>query len=360
MGRLPRFTAALGLPAAFAVALLFGTPAYAGDYHESSSLDCAECHVVHTFGSDKQRAGAPQRKSALVGPLLKQDVNDLCLVCHDNSPRGPDVLGRNQGKYPGDVRQAGHLNRLGIDGQPSTGHTLGSLDVAPGSLPPWSADLENGSGIGLTCVNCHAPHGSQGSEAAYRNLRSDTGHNPPGRGLVTYNAGSPGSNDLARDVYVRQALRYDESAVDFNEPDTRESAMGRFCAGCHDNFHGAPGSGSSVGGSRGPDGRYTGFLRHPASGVDLDPGAGGGASLRLYNQHENKVKVMSALGRWDAAGGDATPTCITCHKAHGNDNAFGLIYRSGRGTLTENGDSQGGQVEALCGQCHEQAAFFAR
>jgi Doubled CXXCH motif (Paired_CXXCH_1) len=353
MGRIPRTGSSRSSAFTFALATLCVLPARAGDYHEGATLDCAECHVMHTFGNQQSTQGREMRKSALVGPLLKKDVNELCLSCHDGSSKAPDVLGQNQGKYPGDVREAGYLNRLGV-GPSATGHTLGSTEFAPGSRPPWSAELENGPGVGLSCTNCHAAHGS---DHAYRNLRSDAGRNPAGRGLVTYNDGHT-TNDLARDVYVRHSLRYDESDVDFNEPDGRDSAIGRFCAGCHDEFHGKPGD-ARMGGKLGASGRYGGFARHPASGVDLSAGTGGSASLQLFNGHTGRVKVMSGLGRWDPAGADATPTCISCHKAHGNGNAFGLIFRSGRGTPTEDGDSQGTSIEALCGQCHGTGSPFA-
>lgn len=329
-----------------------------GDYHEGSTLDCAECHVLHPrpFQSSLPAPGAR------VGPLLKKDVNDLCLSCHDNSARASDVLGTNHGKHPEDVRQAGFLSRVGVTGATGTGHTLDSLETAPGSSPPWSAASEDGGARGLSCIHCHAPHGSGHGERAYRNLRADAGNHQMGEGLVTYNAGSPGTNDLSRDVFVRQALRYDESMVDFNEPQPDDSAMARFCAGCHGAFHGRPGDAATIGGELGPGGKYRGFVRHPAAGVDVSLRADDeeGTSAMLFNQHQNKVKVMSASGMWNPIGSDATPTCITCHKAHGNDNAFGLIYRSGRGRVTENGDSHGNQVEHLCGQCHVEASSFAR
>lgn len=329
-----------------------------GDYHQGSTLDCAECHVLHP----KPFQASLPAMGTRVGALLKKDANDLCLSCHDNSARATDVLGTNNGKFPGDVRQAGFLNRVGATGAPSTGHTLDSLETAPGSNPPWSAASEDGGARGLSCIHCHAPHGSDRGANAYRNLRDDAGNHGPGQGLVTYNAGSPGSNDLSRDVFVRQSLRYDESMVDFNEPQHDDSAMARFCAGCHGAFHGRPGDAATVGGELGPGGKYRGFVRHPAAGVDVAPRANDeqGTSALLFNQHTNKVKVMSASGMWNPIGNDATPTCITCHKAHGNDNAFGLIFRSGRGRVTEDGDTQGSQVEHLCGQCHVEASSFAR
>lgn len=329
----------------------------AGDYHERATLDCSECHVMHTKLAPPEPAATMGKRQ--VGALLRTDVNELCLACHDGSTRAADVLGRNQGRNPGDVRQAGFLNSLGRIGQPATGHTLYALDTAPGSDPPWSAEDENGSGRGLSCINCHAPHGSEGGTSAYRNLRSNAGNNRPGEGLVTYNAGRAGSNDLGRDVYVRRALSYDESMVDFNEPDRRESAMARFCAGCHDRFHGIPGMAPDIGGL--PLGRgLSAFVRHPSSGVEL----GALSELRedassagAYLAHKNRVKVLSSSGSWGSAADDLTPTCISCHKAHGNDNAFGLIYRSGRGALTENGDGQGRALEDLCRQCHMSSPF---
>lgn len=334
--------------------------ASAGDYHDRTTLDCAECHVMHSGLGPKKPPESSGSGDLLartdVGSLLRRDVNELCLSCHDGSVRAADVLGQNQGRFPGDVRQAGFLNSLGGAGQSTTGHTLGSTDIAPGSNPPWSADLENGSGRGLECINCHAPHGSLGGTPAYRNLRSDAGNNRPGEGLVTYNAGRPGSNDLSRDVFVRREFGYDEDDVDFNEPDRQDSAMARFCAGCHDDFHGIAGVDANIGGR--PSGKgLTAFVRHPTAGVDLGSVGDEWTRVETFFARKNRVKVMSSLGAWDSPAGGLTPTCITCHKAHGNDNAFGLIYRSGSGARTENGDTHGRAVEDLCRQCHGDTPF---
>lgn len=349
----PRLTARLSAALLLCAAL---APARAGDYHDVATLVCADCHVVHLRPAEAVGASRPR---APVGPLLKQDVNELCLACHDESTRAPDVLGANFGKHPGDVRQAGYLNRLGV-GDTATGHTLGSDEAAPGSNPPWRPADEPHGARGLDCIHCHAPHGTTpGEPSAWRNLRSDAGRNRPGEGAVSYNV-RPGANDLSRDVFQREALRYDESAVDFNEPDRTDSAIARFCAGCHGEFHGPPGDPTTVGGVPGSRGRFEAFLRHPAAGVDLGSGSRESASVTLYNAHANKVKVMTASGVWNPAGADATPTCVSCHKAHGNGNAFGLIYRSGTGRPTEDGDARGTRVEHLCGQCHGETPLFAR
>jgi hypothetical protein len=345
-----------------AIAALAAT-ASAGDYHKNGNLLCAQCHVMHFSQQHGFNPASPASGFFALNPggpheyLLRDEINDLCLACHDQSGFGPDVLGANGGNSPTDVRLAGYLNRLGIEGLEPTGHTLDSLAAAPGSTTGWKPEDENGAGKGLNCTNCHHQHAFAGGGAnnAYRNLRRDPGTGP--NTVVTYNDTTPGVNDLTKDVFQRQILEFDESVVDWNEPDNTQSKIGQWCAGCHSNFHGTPGDANTVGGMASGAG-FDKFLRHPTGGVNIGALTGGHSSLTAYNNSTNKVKVMSEVGVWDPAGSDVTVTCISCHKAHGNGNAFGLIYRSGTGTLTENGDTNGSQLEHLCAQCHGQASFF--
>ena len=166
-----------------AVAFLVLAPsAMAGDYHKNATLSCQQCHIMHysqSHGYNPDGSGFFSNPGA-GGPfhfLLRDEVNDLCLACHDNNSIAPDVLGAaNLGNEPGSVRQAGYLNRLGIEGLEPTGHTLDTLATAPGSNPPWKAEDENGVGEGLNCINCHHQHGSAGgTNNAYRNLKRDVG-----------------------------------------------------------------------------------------------------------------------------------------------------------------------------------------
>ncbi|MHC5209178.1 MAG: cytochrome c3 family protein [Planctomycetota bacterium] len=329
----------------------------AGDYHEGATLNCSECHVVHVASLEGEGfvplTWDTDPKSG-ASSLLKKDINELCLSCHDDTPRATDVLGLNGGNTPHAIRQAGSLGLLGVVGSEATGHTLGSRAIAPGSDPPWSAETENGPGQGLNCINCHAQHGSRGlSTLTYLNLRADPGNLSAEEALVTYNHETPGASDPSRDVFVRRALDYDESAMDFNEPDPTDSAIGRFGSGCHTEFHGRP-SDDAIGGQP-TEGSWSAFLRHPTAGVDVGALGGEWSSRVALNGHTNRIKLASSSGSWDPAGEDASPTCLSCHKAHGNNNPFGLIYRSGRGDLTEDGDSQGESIMDLCGQCHTQA-----
>jgi hypothetical protein len=344
----------ISLWAAIAAApLLLAGPTLAGDYHKDGTLLCAQCHVMHFSQSHGYNPNGSGFVFTPIGSsphhyLLRGEVNDLCLACHDNSGFAPDVYGpANTGNGPTDVRLGGFLNRLG-DPTEASGHTLDTTDTAPGST--WS------NPDGLNCTNCHTQHGRSASGATpgssgyslYRNLTQST--------PVTYNYESHGTNILTRDVFERQAAEYDEADVDWNEPNPADSAIGLFCANCHGDFHGQVGS-TNIGGVAAGAG-FDEFVRHPTAGVNIGTLGGGHSSLTLYGAHINKVKVMSPSGNWTGTETDLTPTCVSCHKAHGNGNAFGLIYRQGTGTITENGDTAGNQLEDLCGQCHGQARYF--
>ena len=333
--------------------VLAGTTARAGDYHSGLTLRCSDCHIMHY--SQSHDLGGPFVGFVGLGPggpyrsLLRNQTNDLCLACHDGNVLATDVLGAvNAGSQGGIVRNAGYLGHLLQSGETHTGHTLESLDDAPGSQPLWNAQLENGMGQGLSCVNCHDPHGAAGDThptgSQYRNLRSNPGH--AADTWVTYNDRSPGLNDLARDVFQRQALAYDENQVDWNEPDPQSSAIARWCGGCHTFVHGNSLGGFGTGGVLGE-----GLDEHPVWGENLES-----AMIARYNSLTNRVKVMSEVGTWFPVGVDATPTCITCHRAHGNGRNRGLIFRSGTGTPTEDGDTGGTSQADLCQQCHDSGA----
>lgn len=328
----------------------------AGDFHVGLTLVCQDCHIAHYsqshgYGTGGTGTYVPLGAGGPFTSLLRDEEVKLCLSCHDNQSTAPDVFGANGGVAG--LRQAGGLNIDAAHGlndigySESDGHTLHSMATPPGA--GTSAYVPGGEG--LVCTNCHAQHGIA---SQYRNLLN--------RGIFSGDTVSyaTGTNDLTKDVFQRGATEYTEDRVDFNEPNTRMSAYARWCKTCHQDFHGLGGDANMGGQAGGVTAAHVNpWKRHPTADVNIGtPGATHISNLARYRNATNKVKVMDSQGLWTGAVGDetVTPSCMSCHKAHGNMNVFGLIFMNGYsgGTRTEEGD--GGIYKDLCRQCHSQGA----
>lgn len=329
------------------VALGIGTPVYAGDYHDGASLVCNQCHTMHASAAHNNNSKTGGYNYTPSEKLLKSggSSNDLCISCHDSGV-GPDVIGTND--TGSRQRSAGTLNKIGGSSSCAEymGHTINSTAAAPGGT--WS------NSSGLACIDCHQHHGldlGAGDVGGntnidnYRNLRPDAGGATPALG-VSYSAGT---NNKTKDIFEVSFGTRAISDVKLNEPNSTASGIGVFCKKCHNDFHGNVG-GPEIGGSI-ANGL---FVRHPAAGVDINGIGGGHSSLAAFNSTANPVRVMDPDGSWtaDAYDGNETPTCLSCHRAHGNGNSFGLIFQKGTSAITENGD--GTNVKDLCRNCHIQ------
>jgi hypothetical protein len=289
--------------------------------------------------------------------LLRGPVNELCLECHDND----DVVDVYQASdvFVAANRQAGFLNSVG-DANVNGGHTLGATNGAPGSNPEWLPDQTEG----LTCINCHHQHGSKGSgnpdqvKGQWRNLVYRPGNVTTGGRYVNYEEAGE-AEDLTKDIKWRMNSAHADGAyetdnVDFYEPVANESRYGAWCQGCHTDFHGNSTSPNMHG--------SLGWLRHPTADANIGAIGGGHSSRTDFGSHAYRPQVMSSIGNWGVQGDstfnpptDLTPTCVTCHKSHGNDNGFGLVYMTGRQPRTENGD--GTRATAVCKICHVQGGY---
>lgn len=330
------------------LALMAGGAA-AGDYHSGTTLYCSDCHTMHASQAHSFAGVVTGDSWTPTGYLLKGA--NVCSGCHDGSAAGPDVIGADFNASG--VREAGALNTTTSAAPYSiwTGHTIGSTDAPPGG----------GTAItgGLQCINCHDMHGSPGVGAtdvagnavtsAYRNVKLD----PAGTASTRSVSYAIGTNDGTKDVFETSAAlgsystHYTYTNVDFNNPSSGTSGVSEWCSTCHPNFHGSTNVGA------GP----TGFIRHPVGGQTI--GTPGNSSADVFyggGTKTNWVKVMSATGAWapaSAAAVDGQPFCLSCHKAHGNQNAFGLIQMANTGAVTEEGTAAG-VYQDLCKQCHVQ------
>jgi predicted CXXCH cytochrome family protein len=332
--------ARLSLIAGGALALWLGlaTTALAGEFHTGTTLLCSDCHTMHYSQSHNYDGSTPVVPALAGGPsdyLLKaSNTNALCLSCHDGQTFAPDVRGDHANGYD---RLGGALPDGSAGHEQWTGHTLGIQATPPGGF----------SSMKLDCANCHAAHGNTN----YRNLGLTAA-------TVTY---AKGTNILTRDVFLRGwtqgdlAGNYGLAAMDYNEPNARDSGMSRFCRGCHVDFHGRAGD-SSMGGTGG-----TAWERHPTADADIGakntPCVTAHSCLDTFRTTPYRVKVMSATGDWGTQGvvwaappTSLTPACLSCHRAHGSRNPFALIYPAGNLAMTEDGG--GTTVRELCLQCH--------
>ncbi len=299
---------------AFAIVAAAASPARAGDYHVGATLVCRECH----------EGGRT---------LVRSEIDALCLSCHGTSKTKAPLVTAARGV--GAPRQAGALDGVGSALPHGTGHTLGSSTPAPGGV--WAP----GPG-GLVCTDCHSAHGDA---TQYRNLVLRPGTADADR-RVTYVVGD--TDDRTKDVWVSAAPgsadRFAADRVRFNQPMPGRSAYAEWCQGCHtDSLEDAS--------RRSGDGvQDRVWRRHPTSGITIGADGDRHSSFARWASTSNRVQTLSASGRWPAH--DNAVSCMSCHKAHGNRNAFGLIYASGHGAPTEEGDTGGRKLEDLCHQCH--------
>jgi hypothetical protein len=326
----------------------------AGEYHQGATLICSDCHTMHaslqhSYGGGSTGFPVSWEPSEF---LLKGGFNETCLSCHNDTSGIPDVYGADSGAMVGD-RAAGGLNDVAgaFEGYDSyMGHTLGSTDAAPGDTGSFVPEASHG----LVCIDCHLQHGRATGTDVAGNAVSSPFRNFTVRGGVNVSY-ALGTNVAQRDIFI-PSNDYSTANVQLNEPVATNSGIAQWCQGCHVNFHGDVGDPDSIGGSGTPP---SDFIRHPAATANIGAVGGGHSALSTFTAHLYRVRVMSSTGNWGTQGvawtgapTDLTPTCVSCHKGHGNQRPFGLIYALGNSALGENGD--GTQAKELCKQCHRQ------
>ncbi len=154
------------------------------------------------------------------------------------------------------------------------------------------------------------------------------------------------------------ANHYAMTNIFFNEPTVTASAYSAWRQGCHTDFHGAQ-TDANMRNTASP--AQEEWLSHPTADANIGflSADGSHSDESIFGADAYRLQVMSPAGDWGTAGAvwaipatDLTPSCMTCHKAHGNQNAFGLIFADGTSALGEEGDGTG--YRDICLNCHVQ------
>jgi len=348
----------------FAIIGLLAGAAFAGDYHISTTLRCSECHTMHASRTHGLNAQAFESTFLDIGVmaapnrnlLIMDGTNATCLACHDAKTFAPDVLGtQTDGITTGAVRSAGALNADATSGFTAgagydhfDGHTLGSDAVPPGFVGTYEPTPQEN----FNCANCHAVHGS----AAYRNLglsiymglpgQSGQAANPFGSAGPAYNALPPGAATRNADTATDDAFVSNLTARTYLTTDVvfkkGTGGMNAYCAVCHGYFHGDGNTRDLIGG--------VDFVRHPTTGIVRDV-----AMTPLIAGAQTDLVRPAWVAQGSTESGNFEAACLSCHKGHGNQNGYGLIYATtGAVTNFEQGDGTAGEIRTLCITCHAQ------
>jgi hypothetical protein len=365
-----------------AVLAIAAFPAFAqfDNYHYKQNMNCSDCHSMHASAHNNLTDGSAIEVSNNPGGTTNLTINpfypnqpadgrqyllkaaDVCEVCHDGKTWAPDVYGDNSNAY---IRSAGgvrpHGNTVG------GGHQIGST-VRPPGYDGATVNNYYGAGSELECYSCHSPHGGDAfrnllGTGAKRIIAPDGNSRNPALATIVPSVTKSGTFSTTTDVtinattrtwgtdlpayYGRDKVAYSRSATPIQFMNTGIGASNRydnFCGICHGKFHGGEATDTaSVG-----DGTH--FIKHP-TGIEIVGDAGHGATpdaVFKANQAAT-VKVYQA----GATVNPATDSvgCVSCHKAHGNNNPFALIYpdRTGGTVPSEEG---GGTYRDLCKSCH--------
>ncbi len=280
---------------------------------------CATCHTMHN-----SQGNQPMRYDLVSTPSAKliraETVNGLCVYCHgEGASQSPDVT-----SPVSTLLDPAAGSFASSSGESSTGHDLGVSGAVPGG------GMED---MTLSCISCHDSHGN----GEYRNLEPEPGVEPEEQtvALLSEEAmglGSMGSAPGSQGAGMGVSVTVDQVAGSGGSLEKYESSnvvyiqgMSQWCCQCHSDYCQA---------DAGAMGRA---FRHPANGSVT----GEAASMFSNSTAQQTVRVEDPTGV-GGSGAEARIFCLTCHKAHGSGNPYGLIYADGERLLS------------TCQQCHNQ------
>ena len=190
----------------------------------------------------------------------------------------------------------------------------------PGDTSSWSVPTG-----GLSCADCHNPHGS----ANYRNLKLD----PNGDSTQT-TVNVSASTDIVETAITPTSTQYKTANIRY-----KTSQMAAWCKECHATYHdtlGGPEPGSA-------------WTRHPKD-ISINTGdINGHADYTNWSSGlSSRVPVLDTDGTVPST--DDAVSCVSCHKAHGSTHDSGLIWDDPATADLEDGSL----MIKTCQQCHNK------
>ena len=312
-------------------------------YHRGANLFCSQCHTMHASEAHAGLASEPGSYPRAYTPqpkLLKAaDPVTLCLMCHDNQAGMPDVVGTDINAL--NDRAAGYFGDVDLPND--NGHKI-ATGIDTEVLCERCHDAENvhdAAGFvtaSVSCIDCHNPHGN----GRPRNVQWAS--YPGGEYPFGYYI-RPGATGLAR--YESNNVAYPApNGTNFNAEGIEITNM---CIDCH----------HSIFNSTDVD---TTHVKHPVYNSEW-------AQRNTISQGDAKGSTVSS--HWISGTGagfletprvhyivrgaltfEAATTvaatngvfCLSCHKAHGSNEPFGLVFHA----------TPGGEG---CDQCHNKSAI---
>lgn len=289
-------------------------------YGSRSPFECTTCHEVH---DDSNR------------PFLQDDIDVLCARCHDDRqfvdgtakpvqgdwgdaygllnpgshPMGTDVYDDSDQNSPVDLTDAGVFNLpYGV----SEGYNLGG-HLIDGVVDP-------GNGNGMTCVTCHAVHGTQ--------LDFD----PP-------IGGTPASPNL---LVIPQPT--DDGPYDGTVYNGNGDPSNALCEACHTGFEQQTmdaGTGAAYTGEHSANPGAISYT-HPAD----DLGAAGSFPSQAF-------PVDWPIGSSSGLNSAYSVICESCHTPHPAANIDRETILAASGTHILRASEDPADPQYICTQCHD-------